>query len=1522
MNDTHVTQTKEFVFQRLSEPFPLSSPETPWVVTLMAGGGLLLFAALTFLVPLIRSIRGLAAGLLLRGLVWASLAYAGTVVWLGLASATEDPNARGQLFLGMLLGQAVLALLFGVSALSTLLYGGREADDERRVKGVGRVLLGVVGGLIGGAAGATGGALAGAMLGGAGSGAAADSLGVVLGVGVGGLVGLAAGVLLGLTVLLFLVDVLTGRYAAGRGNTEGIVYSTLLTVLFGRADTGRLSWWHFATCGCRAMLYLIPLLCMGVSRVFETDTDPVWWFFAGSMLYTACALTCLMYLKDSQAVSGWGVLFLITPFAVSPLFVWAAHRLTGTVGWVTAVELLAVNAAAVGLLALIRPLRRAGLGAWAKMSPMAGLRCLTLAALTFCFLLPAMQPWETSEKHSRVVLMIDESPSMVAWSDDISRDPNAKLKTRMDKVLDFLTADDGKFMADLLARNPVYVYRFGASLDPEPGVLAADDKDAKAKAWSRDEWDAFVKYDFKAWVLGYKGPDGGLSDDAKDKLRAAVAWNGAEAGTGEWAMGWAKAADADAGIDALADGADGKPNDKKVVAAVREKLTKRVDMARTIAQGTAVPEAVTAVVNREQANMTQAVIVFTDGRSNMSSDAAIPDLTRRAKEANIPVYTVAVGSAREVVSLAISDLQAPDRAQPDEPTQVTVAVDGVGFKQGDEVQVTLELFLPGKDPKNNDAADYEMTLPVKFGAGELPHGEATFVLDAEEFAKKNAASLIEEISPPKPGRKWQLKKGTWKVRAKVPTDPREVFREAFHLSPVRTMEVIDKPLRILLAASAPGREYQILRTLLVREVEQKRAELSIYLQNEGGSKGVIVQDVPPGRLLLKFPDELDVSKETSAGGGDPGSDAETARQRAKYNNLNEYDLIICFDPDWNEKDDAGAYRIQDGAFTKLKTWVQTLGGGLVYVAGPFYTGQLVRQGGESARLKPILDILPVEPDDIVASADPLITINGRKTPRRLKLNPPADSDILRLDEDAPAASEKEKAVAGWERFFSGGDTPPNKTTQKDEYLNPRRGFFSYYPVKQVKPGLTPLAEFVNVDEKGQEVLRPFYAVSQSGAGRAAWLGSAEIYRLRQVPENGIAYYDKFWLQLARYASAKRNSGAKARGSVMVSKEIVAGTPIRVQTRVLQASGDPYPENEPDKPKMTIEQLDQNGNVTDRFGPFDVLTPAKLGQKFEGYYKGQVMPNQSKMKVDNPNTKEAYRYRVSVTKADLPEPLTGEFVLRSANPELDNTKPDLQALLDAASPTAEALKGEPDAGKRAQLIGRLGTTDDDVKQGRAKLAFALDTPERVKVIPELIRSQQTTPQNRGTVDPLWDDEYDPAADKDKLNPGWAQVSLFSTPLGSRTFHLRLWAPAVLLLALSMALTWMLRTRSDLPGLNILEMIGTPLVGFLFIPVGLALTLPPALALWAEVFGPAGDWWVVGLYAACGLAGLAAPVAYAVAGRHRPAVAGVILTLTMLAQALGIGLSVWYGNPFPVGYAVLALATTLCSEWTLRKLLRLA
>ena len=57
------------------------------------------------------------------------------------------------------------------------------------------------------------------------------------------------------------------------------------------------------------------------------------------------------------------------------------------------------------------------------------------------------------------------------------------------------------------------------------------------------------------------------------------------------------------------------------------------------------------------------------------------------------------------------------------------------------------------------------------------------------------------------------------------------------MSQPAVVSIIKKPLRILLVAGGPMKDYQFLRTLFVREKDAKRAELSIFLQSEGRNGG-------------------------------------------------------------------------------------------------------------------------------------------------------------------------------------------------------------------------------------------------------------------------------------------------------------------------------------------------------------------------------------------------------------------------------------------------------------------------------------------------------------------------------------------------------------------------------------------------------------------------------------------------------------------------------------------------------------
>ena len=349
-----------------------------------------------------------------------------------------------------------------------------------------------------------------------------------------------------------------------------------------------------------------------------TSNDAMWYSFVAAVFGLGCVFVVLMYIKDSKSIRWF----------------WAAK--------------------------------------------LAILRITVYAILCFVFLLPAKQTWERTEKKSRVVVVLDISPSMTRVSDEVdSRGRQAK--TRMDILLDFLTDEKNdnkvRFIQRILEKNPIVVYSFGTRLDENSQMINRDEK-----AWDRSEWESFISYDFRPAMLK------GLSEDGKQKLRSStqpVSWSGPPLAKdqkkleptnwADWAAMWVgharqleqtNAKETDAGnrkrlVDQLSEDDDATLLDNI------KKLDRRVDVARTIALGTNVPDSVTAAVSRESPNMVQGIVVFSDGRSNSALTLPIANCDRATKE-KIPVFTVAVGEDRQTTSINISEIQADESVQPDQ----------------------------------------------------------------------------------------------------------------------------------------------------------------------------------------------------------------------------------------------------------------------------------------------------------------------------------------------------------------------------------------------------------------------------------------------------------------------------------------------------------------------------------------------------------------------------------------------------------------------------------------------------------------------------------------------------------------------------------------------------------------------------------------------------------------------------------------------------------------------------------------
>src|SRR5262245_9019083 len=157
-----------------------------------------------------------------------------------------------------------------------------------------------------------------------------------------------------------------------------------------------------------------------------------------------------------------------------------------------------------------------------------------------------------------------------------------------------------------------------------------------------------------------------------------------------------------------------------------------------------------------------------------------------------------------------------------------------------------------------------------------------------------------------------------------------------------------------------------------------------------------------------------------------------------------------------------------------------------------------------------MDLLPVIPGDSVL----LNVRGGRSTKRPWPLNFPGatpDMEFLKLNDEKPFP------LAGWDEYFFG------KERREEADTEAARGFFSYYPVTSVKPGATVIATFADPqarDAAGKEP--PFFVSMNYGKGKVFFLGSGEMYRMRQISEG--VFYERFWTKLGRFVS----SGSRVR----------------------------------------------------------------------------------------------------------------------------------------------------------------------------------------------------------------------------------------------------------------------------------------------------------------------------------------------------------------------------------------------------------
>lgn len=835
------------------------------------------------------------------------------------------------------------------------------------------------------------------------------------------------------------------------------------------------------------------------------------------------------------------------------------------------------------------------------------LRCGVYGLLAWVFLLPAWQKWEKTESRSKVVLLMDVSGS-TGTKDDLPTEslPIEKLLSRQDKVIQFLTDDQVKFLERLQEQNPVSLYRFGSQIDD----TAREFKDGENLTAA--EWSVFLKPD----------PKEEMPKNLKDEEKAT--------------------------------------------------FLKKIDLHTQLVNGTNIGEALLAALKREAGNMLQGIIVVSDGRSTQFSNQTFEAVRAKALNANVPIFTVIVGEHRQPINIRITDLQAPDNARPDDKFLVRVEVDGEGLG-GRDVKVSLDIFHPGLEPKPGKQPTLVLQETARFQQGEVPHAQVEFQIDPETLAELRKVDT--ETGKP------ELEEGTWNFIARVEKDKREVFLPKEHVSEPAPVNVVKKPLRVLLFASSPGiRDYQFARAMFVREVAKGRAELSLCLQL---ARPEIVQDVEADRMLTRFPTTL------RAIGDDPKEKGED-----KYENLAQYDLIIAFDPDWTQ--------LGPETMANLEKWVGTHAGGLIVVGGPVNTFQLAR-GVNHDRLKPILNLYPVYLED-----SRLLGLGGeRTTTEPWRLNFPGatpDMEFLKLDD------ESKETLSGWEEFFTG-----MSKAEGGKDAGVRRGFYNYYPVKMVKPTATTVATFTDPRARlsdGKE--QPYLVTMPYGTGKVVWLGSAEIWRLRQYRE---MFHERFWTKLGRSAGSGNLTRLNRRGVLVMGKTYMANNPVRLKAQLFGPDLQPLPKTE--KPKAEVKFPD-GAKAT-----VALLPSASQGADWNGWYDGRL------------DVTAAGKYEIRLQVPGSTEVLSSKFDVKESNPELDNTQPDFAGLRQFASEASDVLarvNSEDIRGKVKTELERTNQIQASRTSDQLRLFFDLKGAQK---IPDCMVIGRKSQINKGPIEDVWD-----------------------------------------------------------------------------------------------------------------------------------------------------------------------------------------
>jgi hypothetical protein len=236
--------------------------------------------------------------------------------------------------------------------------------------------------------------------------------------------------------------------------------------------------------------------------------------------------------------------------------------------------------------------------------------------------------------------------------------------------------------------------------------------------------------------------------------------------------------------------------------------------------------------------------------------------------------------------------------------------------------------------------------------------------------------------------------------------------------------------------------------------------------------------------------------------------------------MSEYDCVIGFDADWTALDNE--------QIDVLEKWISEQAGGLVIVAGPVSTPKWAgSQGNANRKAEVIRNLSPL----VVNTRGARLASIGRfesETPWPLAFTNEAwQSDFTQV---AKTVNESKDA---WGRF---------------------QGVYSFFACYEPKPGATPIAMFSDPTAAIGSKQPIYLATHFYGAGRVAFQGGGEFWRLREVGEE---YFDTYYTKLVRWAGQGRLLRDSDRGILLLDKQqAIVGEQVMVRAVLRDASFQP------------------------------------------------------------------------------------------------------------------------------------------------------------------------------------------------------------------------------------------------------------------------------------------------------------------------------------------------------------------------------